>query len=362
MSHGFSNPGQLKVLAMDLNKQNNGYTKSMGPLQMHLSSIFSPEDVEEWLEENIYERKRRNVEILYKVNDMLQIKTWPKRPLPVIKVGKPRISQQSNFSKNVFETRRSKNSRFDAVDSVNRPKQASGDVDTSKRSIAVINNFENRDNHARTAQSHRQSVLKVNDDIRSDLGISKHRLKSRADDKYLRSEMGNKKRAFSGRVNDDILPEKAVHHERKVDNSHLRLLINGEDQKHSIPEKRNRQPEPMNAGQFISGDNFDKSDTKQFDAQYRVEKRRPSEQNIKQQENQRIQHIVDGADIAQPPLYHKAMGDKNVLGKSSLDRGEGFQSIAKNRQPVIKADHSDFHDAKMERYEDKLIKAAASSI
>ncbi|RUS68716.1 hypothetical protein EGW08_023522 [Elysia chlorotica] len=355
LSHRFSNPGQLKVLAMDLNKKNNGYTKSTGPLKLHLSSIFSPEDVEEWLEENIYERKRHNAEILDKVNDMLKTKTWPKRPLEVIQVGKPRISQQSvsNFSKNAFDPKIQKVSRFDTVGvSGGSVKETLNVQEASKIRSARISNVDKHDSPARLPQTYRQHDPKVNGGIKSDLGTSRHTYDSRAGDN---SRVRENKRAFSGRSGGDYkFSAKDVDLKHGVDNSHVMLPINKDND-------RIRQADLRNP--------FDKSEVKTFDAGYQDKRGWPVERNINQemlglksklQENQMYKQGANGGSIVQPPQYHKEVEANSFLDGTSLNKRGEFQSVAKNRQSNVKAQQSDFHDAKMKLYEDRLLKEPAS--
>ncbi|CAL1532426.1 unnamed protein product [Lymnaea stagnalis] len=81
VNHGFSNPGQLKVFSMIMNKVSSGYAKISYPLKENLEEIYSEDTVEEWMEEQIEERRRHIEEAQLKVKKLLENTVWGRRPL-----------------------------------------------------------------------------------------------------------------------------------------------------------------------------------------------------------------------------------------------------------------------------------------
>ena len=88
IAHGFSNPGQLKVLAKQLSDLNSDYLQISHPLEEQLSNIYQQDTVEEWLEENLLERIRRNEKHIIRVKNLLKESSWKSRPFKKIDINK----------------------------------------------------------------------------------------------------------------------------------------------------------------------------------------------------------------------------------------------------------------------------------
>ncbi|GFS05600.1 hexosaminidase D [Elysia marginata] len=355
IAHGFSSPGQLKVLAMSLNKQNNGYTRLTGPLKLHLGSIFSPEDVEEWLEENIFERKRHNLELLDKVNNMLNIKVWHRRPLPTIKIERPDIPKQSksNFSNVGVEPKLQKDSRLGAIRDVSRSEQTMNSLDTrGRRTEGDLNN------QARLAQSPIASLQK--EKPRSYLGNNNQQFESRVEKKYARSGRKEMRIPPQRMENENAkLPVQDVGVKRSLSKDYVRQSVNEDLSKHTYLGNRIRPVDTKD-------NSVRKPEVNKFNSQDNIKESRMVTQtkeqsnlnrNLRLQENQRIERVPNSDGIVQSMPRQREIENHrgSSLAETSLDKREQFESYAKKRQPILgKSDLSDFHDEKMERYEEKL--------
>lgn len=81
ISHRFSNPGQLKVMARKLGEQHSNILKISKPLQNELGNIYFDDVVEEWMDENIYEQIRHIKATQEKIRGLFSEIHWERRPL-----------------------------------------------------------------------------------------------------------------------------------------------------------------------------------------------------------------------------------------------------------------------------------------
>ncbi|XP_005095719.1 hexosaminidase D [Aplysia californica] len=86
VAHGFSNPGLLKGLKADLTSQTSNFLKISTPLKEELKAIYSEDTVDEWLEENIFERIRENKNNIMRLDKLLNTTSWKARPFDRIDV------------------------------------------------------------------------------------------------------------------------------------------------------------------------------------------------------------------------------------------------------------------------------------
>ena len=364
--HGFSNPGQLKVSAMDLNKQNNGYTKSAGPLKLHLSSIFSSEDVEEWLEENIYEKKRRNSEILDKVNGLLKMKVWEQRPIPILKVEKPNnplFWSKSNNTKRGSDSRMRKDNQVQADQRIDRSKTIMDKSDVKKREDVGFRpsyTFRNPKDDERLSQDPNAPDGKVIGGIKSGSSDMDQRFLSKAERSHSKSEVYEKKNILSHKINNDNV--RFSKNEFGQIQSISKDQANQDGPSYDIGRKRTGQAVPMNKKPESQYDILDRSGVKKLDFQDQFSTNRKVggnkkyiyDEKLKQKENQmneKFQYIRDPSQ--------SQSSNRIVEADIPLNERQEFRGIGKKSQSYSgKADRSDFHDAKMKNYEENLLEAA----
>ncbi|XP_059155433.1 hexosaminidase D-like [Physella acuta] len=97
LAHNFSNPGQLTVMSMGLNKQRNFYLQVSVPLKFYLSKYFADDVVDEWMDENVEERKRYIDELQKKIQRLLVPNVWSRHPLPRVQIALPFDNGLSKF-------------------------------------------------------------------------------------------------------------------------------------------------------------------------------------------------------------------------------------------------------------------------
>jgi len=88
ISHGFSSPGMLTVLLNDLSSVNGLFSQVSSPISRFLSEYYSSDTIEEWLEENIFERIRKNNDTIVRVKNLMNRTTWDRKPFDKVEVGK----------------------------------------------------------------------------------------------------------------------------------------------------------------------------------------------------------------------------------------------------------------------------------
>ncbi|KAK7010733.1 hexosaminidase D [Biomphalaria glabrata] len=94
IAHKFSNPGQLKSLAKLLTIQFSGINKLAPVFKNTMQEIYLQDTIDEWIAENIDERKKDIDDILSKVKILIEPNVWPRRPLPSLKLNIPRSARE----------------------------------------------------------------------------------------------------------------------------------------------------------------------------------------------------------------------------------------------------------------------------
>ncbi|GFO13672.1 hexosaminidase d [Plakobranchus ocellatus] len=352
IAHGFTSPGQMKVLAMDLNKQNNGFSRTMDPLKLHLLSIYSSEDVAEWLEENIYERKRHNEQILEKIHGLINIKTWPRRPLAATKLNSVSNYEQSKVESNPTSkpsvNRKKTDLEQDARQNVGNHQMNVNRPYNGMRQGAgfSLDHGSNNENRKIISKTHNMQGQDQFGKIRNRLGANRHSFASNEEenDTGHRNLGGFPQRIDTGRMR---LPVD----ERDPNNNNGRIKAR-KVEKLNDKNKQWKEPGDRRALKFRS----DKDELLPKMEGY-SKARDVIGLNLIQKDNQGNKQESNIDNIAQFPHYRKPDGvpEKERAGTKLSEGSDVNIAISQARKkPVM----NDFHDAQMNHYEERLIKAA----
>lgn len=349
VNHGFTSPGQLKVLALTLNKQNNGYTRLAGPLKLHLSSIFSLEDVEEWLEENIYEKKRHNIEILDKVNSLLTRAVWPRRPLPSLKKGKPDVPWQSNLS----------SANFDQGLGVKRAPgigEGMGSSEQVRSKLDAKVKYALYKSKAELSQNLKVPSPKENQSERAHLGDSNQQFKLKSEENYEDPERKTNKKVLTqsqriANIN-NLLPQ-SIGSKTAMNRDYNRNVPDIDPSKDNYLRNEVR-PNTRNEYRRSKIDEFSPlGKVKESKRDMHNNEEVFSRKNLKPQDNQGAQILK--SRVAQSQQSRHQYGSNISPSQTSAYRQQILTGFKKRQPKLGNIDLLDFHDDKMERYEDKLM-------
>lgn len=85
VDHEFSSPLRVDELMSDHSRIYRSVLSIIRPIQESLTSIFDKYTITEWIEQKIYPMIRELEKIQKQAHDLKAKKTWPKRPLPMLK-------------------------------------------------------------------------------------------------------------------------------------------------------------------------------------------------------------------------------------------------------------------------------------
>lgn len=85
IEHEFSSPLRVDELMIDHSRIYRSLLSLIRPFQDSLTGIFDKYTISEWIEQRIYPMIRELEKIQKEAHDLKTKKTWPKRPLPMLK-------------------------------------------------------------------------------------------------------------------------------------------------------------------------------------------------------------------------------------------------------------------------------------
>lgn len=85
VEHEFSSPLRVDELMNDHSRIYRSLLSMIRPIQESLTGIFDKYTVSEWIEQRVYPMIRELEKIQKEAHDLKSKKTWPKRPLPMLK-------------------------------------------------------------------------------------------------------------------------------------------------------------------------------------------------------------------------------------------------------------------------------------
>lgn len=85
VQHEFSSPLRVDELMNDHSRIYRSILSMIRPIQESLTGIFDKYTISEWIEQRIYPMVRELEKIQKQAHDLKAKKTWPKRPLPMLR-------------------------------------------------------------------------------------------------------------------------------------------------------------------------------------------------------------------------------------------------------------------------------------
>lgn len=85
VEHDFSSPLRVDELMNDHSRIYRSLLSMVRPFQESLTGIFDKYTISEWIEQRLYPMIRELEKIQKEAHDLKSKKTWPKRPLPMLK-------------------------------------------------------------------------------------------------------------------------------------------------------------------------------------------------------------------------------------------------------------------------------------
>lgn len=85
VEHEFSSPLRVDELMNDHARIYRSLLSMIRPIQESLAGIFDKYTISEWIEQRVYPMIRELEKIQKEAHDLKAKKTWPKRPLPMLR-------------------------------------------------------------------------------------------------------------------------------------------------------------------------------------------------------------------------------------------------------------------------------------
>lgn len=85
VEHEFSSPLRVDELMNDHSRIYRSLLSMVRPFQESMTGIFDKYTISEWIEQRVYPMIRELEKIHNEARDLKAKKTWPKRPLPMLK-------------------------------------------------------------------------------------------------------------------------------------------------------------------------------------------------------------------------------------------------------------------------------------